>query len=354
MIRPFSSLNRNLWLTPLRSFLGQVPLCAVAFTAVSLCLHLPKASHSHWRTKLARVDFLGAALLILAVAALLAGLDAGSNRGWSDTLTVTSLSLNPVLFAAFLFVESRVATNPFAPGHIIFDRSLFACYAGNFFAVMGQTACIFFAPLFFQAVQGLSTTESGSLLIPCMVCAVGASLGGGYVIKRTGRYYWITFSGYTVLFLSVVPLMASIYARSTLGVVISLAGTATGAGSAITTTLVALLSNSSTADTAVVVASSYLFRSLGSAIGISVSSAVLQQVLRSELAARLGGGEAAREVEEAVRKDLGAIRDLPVAVARQVRDGYRMALGAAAGPSVLVCALAVVATLFVRERSMRK
>lgn len=340
--------------SPPRSFLGQVPFCAVAFIAVSLCLHLPKTDHSHWREKVARIDFLGAFLLICAVIGLLSGLDSGSNRGWSDTFTVVSLSLTPFLFAAFLYVEACVATNPFAPGHIIFDRSLFACYAGNFFAVTGQTASIFFAPLFFQAVQGLSTTQSGILLIPCMVAAVAASLSGGLIIKRTGRYYWVTFAGYAILFFSSISLMVSIYLRSTEGVVISLAGTATGAGSAITTTLVALLSNSTTADTAVVVASSYLFRSLGSSIGISVSSAVLQQVLRTQLAARLGGGDVARDIEERVRKDLGAIVDLPLGVARQVRDGYRVALGAAAGPSVFVCALAVLATLFVRERSMRK
>lgn len=322
--------------------------------AVLLFLHLPKAPHTHLREKIARVDFLGAALLVLAVIALLSGLDAGSNRGWYDVFTVVSLSLTPCLFAAFLYVERYVASEPFAPGHIIFDRSLFACYAGNFFVVAGQTACIFFAPMFFQAVQGMSTTKSGAMLIPCMVCAVAASLGGGYIIRRTGRYYWITAAGYVVCVLSAVPLMFSIYMWSTPGAVAGLAGTALGAGSAITTTLVALLSNSTPTDTAVVIASSYLFRSLGSSIGISVSSAVLQQVLRSELAARLGGGDIAREVEERVRKDLREIRKLPAGVAREVRDGYRVAVGTALGPSILFCALAVVATLFIREKSLKK
>ncbi|SPO00536.1 related to multidrug resistance protein [Cephalotrichum gorgonifer] len=338
------------------SFLGQVPLCAIAFTAVSLCLHLPKsAAHaSHWREKIARIDFLGAAILILAVVGLLTGLDSGSNRGWSDRLTVASLSITPLLFGAFLYVESHIATEPFAPGRIIFDRSLSACYLGNFFAIAGHTACIFFAPLFFQAVQGLSTTESGMRLVPCMVCAVAASLFGGYVIKKTGRYFWITVGGYAFLFLASVPLMVSIYMKSTLGVVLALAGTACGAGSAITTTLIALLSNSSTADTAVVIATSYLFRSLGSSIGISVSSAVLQQVLQSELATRLGGGDAAREVEERVRQDLRAIGDLPAAVEWQVREAYRIAVGTALGPAVAVLAVAVVVTFFVKEKSMKR
>lgn len=352
----FTSVNSNFAANSdfSRSFIGQVPLCILAFIAVYLCLHLPKIDHAHWREKIARIDFLGATFLVLAVIGLLAGLDSGSNRGWSDNLTVISLSLTPVLFGLFLYVESRIATHPFAPGHIIFNRSLFACYLGNFFGVAGQTACLFFAPLFFQAVQGLSTTRSGTMLIPCMVGAVSASLGGGYIIKRTGRYFWITLTGYAVLFLSAVPLMLSIYARSTPGVVITLTAVSVGAGSAITTTLIALLSNSATSDTAVVIATSYLFRSLGSSIGISVSSAVLQQVLRTQLAARLGSGDAAREVEERVRKDLRAIADLPVAIAAQVRESYRLAISAALAPAVGVLALAVVVTFFVRERSMKK
>lgn len=336
------------------SFLGQVPLCALAFASVSLLLHLPRKDHAHWREKVARVDFLGAALLVSAVTALLAGLDAGSNRGWSDSWTVAGLAAAPCLFAVFVLVEMRVASHPFAPGHIIFDRSLFACYLSNFFGTTGQIACIFFAPLFFQAVQGLSTTDSGTLLVPCMIFGVAASLGGGYVIRHTGRYYWITVAGYAVLFLSAPPLMAAIYARSTPGVVLGIAMTALGAGCGITTTLVALLSNALPEDTAVVVACSYLFRSLGSSIGISISSAVLQNVLRTELRTRLGDGDAARQIEESVRKDLRAIADLPAPVAADVRESYRLAVGAAMGPTVIVLAFAVVATFFIREKSMRK
>ncbi|PKS06820.1 hypothetical protein jhhlp_006896 [Lomentospora prolificans] len=336
------------------SFLGQVPLCVIAFITVSLALHLPKKDHAHWAEKVARIDFLGAALLVSAVVGLLAGLDAGSNRGWSDRFTLAGLISAPILFALFILVEMRVASHPFAPGHIIFDRSLFACYLANFFGTTGQTACIFFAPLFFQAVQGLSTTDSGSLLVPCMICAVAASLGGGFIIRRTGRYFWITVAGYALLFFSAPPLMASIYAKSTWGVVAGLSLSALGAGSGITTTLVALLSNALPEDTAVVVACSYLFRSLGSSIGISISSAVLQNVLRSELLRRLGDGDAAREVEERVRKDMRAIADLPPAVAADVRESYRLGVGAAMGPTVIVLAFAVFATIFIREKTMKK
>lgn len=177
-----------------------------------------------------RIDFLGAFTLVSAVVALLAGLDCGSNLGWSHMITIVFLSVTPILFGLFIFVEMKVASHPFAPGHIIFDRSLFACYLTNFFGVAGQMAIIFFMPLFFQAVKGNSATQSGVLLVPGMVSSVIASLFGGWVIKKTGRFYWITVSSYGLLLFALLPLTLSIWFRTTPGEVFGLVLTALGAG----------------------------------------------------------------------------------------------------------------------------
>ncbi|KAK7402977.1 hypothetical protein QQX98_011253 [Neonectria punicea] len=297
---------------------GQVPMCFGAFLAVYLVLDLPPVSHDHWLTRMRQIDFLGAFTLIIAVVALLAGLDSGSNLGWSHKVTLVSLSLAPVLFALFVFVEIKVASNPFAPGHIIFDRSLFACYLANFFGVAGQLAILFFMPLFFQAVQGNSATQSGVLLVPGMIAGVLASLFSGWFIKRTGRFYWITVSGYGLLLFSILPLGLSVLFRSTGGEVLGLVITSLGAGCGITTTLVGLLANAAVEDTAVVIACSYLFRSLGSSIGISTSSAVLQQVLRAQLATRLPNGNEAHDIGDRVRQSLDYIKELPPHIADQV------------------------------------
>jgi hypothetical protein len=48
-------------------------------------------------------------------------------------------------------VELKVAAEPFAPGRIVFERSLFACYLCNFFSFAGWLSALFYVPLFFQA-----------------------------------------------------------------------------------------------------------------------------------------------------------------------------------------------------------
>ncbi|KAF5590762.1 multidrug resistance [Fusarium pseudocircinatum] len=307
------------------SFLGQVPLCFLAFIAVYIVLDLPPVEHDHWLAKVRKIDFLGAFSLVAAVVALLFGLDSGSNLGWSHAMTVAALSLTPVLFALFFFIETNVASHPFTPGHIIFDRSLFACYGVGFFSGAGQTSTIFFLPLIFQAVQGLGATQSGSLLVPGMVAAVAGSLLGGWIIKRTEKFYAITLSANALVLVPVIPMGIFVWLRSTAGETIGLTIMSFGAGCAFVTTLISLLANAAAEDTAVVVACSYLFRSLGASIGISTGSAVLQQVLRMQLAARLPDGEEARKIEEKVRQSLDYIEELPPYLADQVRSSYQIA-----------------------------
>jgi hypothetical protein len=122
----------------------------IASVVVYFVLELPKVEHSHWFAKLQRIDFLGAFSLVTAVFALLVGMDRGGNVAWSDTITIVFLSISIPLFALFVFIEMRIAANPFAPGHIIFDRPLFASYLSNFFSLASHMGVVFYVPLYFQ------------------------------------------------------------------------------------------------------------------------------------------------------------------------------------------------------------
>lgn len=214
------------------SFIGQVPFVVLAFVTVYFVLHLPERDTSHWREKLSRVDFLGALLLVSAVLSLLVGLDNGSNDGWGTRRTVAPLAVSPALFAAFLLVETKVASHPFAPGHVVLAPHLAAGYLCNFFGVLGQMPVLFFLPLLYQAVDGVSAARAGLLLVPGSVFGVAASLGSGFLIRRTGRYYWVNVAGWGLLLLSTVPmvLFSGAWTNSQLGTSVALAMLATGAG----------------------------------------------------------------------------------------------------------------------------
>ncbi|ELQ44472.1 multidrug resistance protein fnx1 [Pyricularia oryzae Y34] len=329
------------------SFIGQFPICLAAFAAVYFILKSPDMGHAHWREKLAKIDFLGAACLIAAVFSLLLALDYGSNNGWGQIFTIVSLALAPVLFIVFVLVEMKVASHPFAPGHIIFDRSLFACYAANFFGVGGQMPVAYY---------GMTVVEASLLFIPGSIAGVVASLGSGYIIKRTGRYYWLTVVSYATLLLSSLPLVLStgILTDSVVGTTVGLALSSFGNGAGLTTTLVGLISNAAPEDAAVVIACSYLFRSLGLSIGVSVMSAVMQQALRTQLAAKLGDGDEALRIGERVRESLDYIGQLEPQLADVVRKSYRFGVAAVFMSNAIFLVFALVAAFYIREKRVTK
>lgn len=336
------------------SFIAQFPLCMVAFVAVYFVLDIAPPTDTKWMAKIRKIDFLGAFTLILGVVAVLVGLDSGSNFGWSHTITIVSLSLTPVFFALFMFVEMKVATFPFAPGRTIFDRNLFACYVSNFCGQGGFMAMVYIAPLYFQAVLGVSATVSGAFLVPPMLAVVSASVGGGWLVKKTGRFYWISVLSLGLALLAVIPAGLSVMFNSTVGELIGLFLVAFGSNCVVTTSLVGLIANADPDDMAIAVACSYLFRSLGSSIAVSLSSAALQQVLRTQLAARFEDGEEARQIEERVRQSLEYIKKLSPRQTKIVVESYRWATLGGYGPTAVLLVVGFIVSFWIREKPLRK
>ncbi|KAH0582294.1 hypothetical protein H2248_011931 [Termitomyces sp. 'cryptogamus'] len=146
----------------------------MAIASVSFGLHLPKSGPSDFSAKLKRVDFTGSLALIITVFSLLFGLDHGGNISWNDSVTLLSFSSFALFFILFGAIELRIASEPFAPKRIIFNRSLIAGYLVNFFGVAVGMNLIFHVSLYLQAVHGNTAAEAGLWLV---LCVVGGLLG---------------------------------------------------------------------------------------------------------------------------------------------------------------------------------
>jgi hypothetical protein len=330
-------------------------LCLVAFAAVYFVLHLPGIEDSHWREKLARIDFLGAFCLVAATFTLLLGLDRGSNVAWSNPIAIACLITSVPLFVIFVLVEMKWASNPFTPGHIIFERSLIASYLCNFFSMAGYMGTLFYIPLVFQAVDGVSAFEAGLRLIPGIIGSVMGSMGGGIIMQKTGKFYWITVIAYILLPFGslLVVLFSGFITNSTLGIITGTVFCGLGGGAGITTTLIALIANADPKDQAIATACSYLFRSLGSVIGLSISSTIVQQSLRTHLREKLNGDQADKIVER-VRESLEYINQLDPATRELVRSCYQKATNAAFCLTVVLVCGAMVSSFFIKEKKLSK
>ncbi|KAJ7184727.1 member of the major facilitator superfamily [Mycena filopes] len=333
-------------------FLFQVPVIIVAFVTVSFALHLPHTDTSDIKSKIRRVDFPGALSLVLCVFFLLFGLDRGGNIAWNDQYTILALSFFAAFFVLFAFVELSWAAEPFAPRRIIAHPSLIGAYMVNFFGLMSSFSMIFHVSLFYQAVLGKSPSEVGFWLLPTVVAGVVGSLTGGLIIQATGRYYWVTVGAYVAMVLGMVgtTLEAGIIAKSAVGVAVATFIGAVGNGTGVTTSLIALISNAGPADQAMATAASYLFRSLGSVVGLSIGSTLLQVSLRTSLRATLKGDVDVDEIIRRVRESLTYIDELDAVTAALVRAAYEHAVTVTMWFSTTAAACALVSAAFIREK----
>ena len=193
-----------------RTFYFQLPLIAIGFFNALLILKCPtKDQETDWKHMIEKIDFGGALALLAAISTLLVGLDRGSNVSWHSFSTLTCLCASLCLFVAFLLVEWKFAAHPFLPSRILADRSLLACSICNFLSHGGWLGIIYDLPLYWQAGEGLSATQSAIRLLPGSVAGAVGSLTAGWIMKKTGRCYWLTTVSYIIYAAGMVPILIS-------------------------------------------------------------------------------------------------------------------------------------------------
>lgn len=288
------------------AFFAQVPPAIVSAILVYVYIDVP-AKHSD-KSRLSRVDFLGSGVLVVALVLILLGLNSGGNTvPWTHPLVLVSLPLSLVGLAAFVYVELYVASEPVIPLRLLGNRSVLCACLDSFFMSMAYFAICFYVPIYFQ-IRGYSAFDAGKRLIPAAVGASISSLAVGWSMNRSGRYKLLIVIVNLIVMLS-VALLCTINLRQSAGpvfVYMFMAGF--GYGGLLTTNLgkfsafslysyfislqsiavlkivaVAVISAVPHDQQAVITSGTYLFRSTGSTIGITLASAVFQNLLRSSL-----------------------------------------------------------------------
>ncbi|KAL4896167.1 MFS general substrate transporter [Aspergillus ambiguus] len=308
------------------AFLIQIPFVVVSGILVIFTVKIPVKVTE--KSALKRVDFLGASTLVITLVLLLLGLNTGGNLvPWTHPLVLTTLPLSAVFLGLFVYVEAKIASEPVIPVRLLLDRTVASSCLTNWFSTMAVFGLLFYLPLFFQ-VQGLSATAAGVRLIPQAIGTSLGSLGSGILMRATGRYKIFNYIAVSIMVISSVlistltlttpPWLPFIY--------FFLMGVAYG--SMLTITLVALISAVDHGNHAVITSASYAFRSTGSTIGITIASAVFQNVLKSGLWSRLGDRKDAAEIISRLRDSLDEIGKLPMGLKDSVLNAYMDSLRA--------------------------
>ena len=266
------------------AFILLTPFTVVSGVGVAYFLPaLVSSKEQGLRTRLGRIDFGGSVVLVLAIALLLVGLnqedfsDAASWRVMKIVLPLAAAS-----FAVFIIIELYYAIEPVFPIQLLAKPSTVGVCLTSWFTAMAVYTLMFYVPLYFQ-LRGCSTSQTGLRLLPEPIGAGMGSFMAGVIMRLSGRYgvpktfAFVLFlagnTGFATVSLSTQSILTELF----------LLANGLGNGGILTVMLLALLSSVKHEHQAVITSIHYAFRSTGATIGISVSSFVFRQLLKSRI-----------------------------------------------------------------------
>ncbi|MDQ6839519.1 MAG: MFS transporter [Actinomycetota bacterium] len=132
-----------------------------------------------------RPDLTGAALILVALAALTYGLIEGPVLGWSSPAIAVSLALGALSVVAVILVEGH-RRHPMLPLGIFRGRQLSAANGVTFVIYGALTAALFLLPTELQVGRHYSPTAAGIALLPVTAIMLVLSARSGRLAARIG------------------------------------------------------------------------------------------------------------------------------------------------------------------------
>jgi EmrB/QacA subfamily drug resistance transporter len=317
-------------------FTINVPLGIIAMVVTTSALRLPFVRQKR------SVDYVGATLLVGSVTTLiLMATWAGEGRySWGSAVTIGLGAASLVLAAVFVLWELR-NPEPIVPMRLFRNPivavivPMMVCLGTIMF---GATA---FLPLYLQAVDGVSATESGLLLLPLMLGVTISSITSGRITSRTGRYKAWPIAGSSLAAIGVLLLAFLDGDTTRLYISVAMLSIGLGFGMVMPTSTLAVQNSVEWHDLGVATSLVTFFRSLGGAVGLAVCGAIFNARMRNS------------GVPEQLLRSPSAINDLPPGQREPVIDALADAIGfifVVVTPVMVVC---VVLSLFVKEIPLR-
>ncbi|MFJ4694468.1 MDR family MFS transporter [Streptomyces sp. NPDC088766] len=328
------------------AFYINLPLGVVALGLITAVLHLPK------KRSQARIDYLGAGLLTVGITSIvLVTTWGGTEYAWSSARIMELIGIGVAALVGFVFWQTR-AVEPILPLHIFRSRNFTLMSVIGFITGFVMFGATLFLPLYQQAVQGASATNSGLLLLPMLGAMLVTSMVAGRITTSSGRYKVFPVLGGALMIVGLYLLstMDTGTSRFTSGVFMAVVGL--GMGCLMQITMLVAQNSVEMKDMGVASSSATLFRTLGSSFGVAIMGALFNSRVQDAMSER-AGALGSKITEQSAQLDAAGLAKLPA----PVREAYQYAVSdgthAAFVLGAVVAVVALVAAVFVKEVPLR-
>jgi EmrB/QacA subfamily drug resistance transporter len=281
-------------------FLVNVPIGIIALFVVSKVLHLPHIRHDH------RIDWWGAAALVIGLVPLLIVAEQGNTWGWASGGVLGLIALGVLGLAAFVFVEFRMGDEALIPMRLFRSRVFSIGLGAGLLVGLGMFGALSCLPLYLQIAKGASPTQAGLLMLPMMLGIMISSIASGQLTMRTGRYKIFPVIGVAMLVVAFALLLTVTVdtAYWKLDLIFLLIGG--GLGLNMQTLTIAVQNAVPAKDIGVATASATFFRQVGGTLGVAVFLSLLFNTLPDKIGSAMASASSRPEFQAAAAKAAGS------------------------------------------------
>jgi EmrB/QacA subfamily drug resistance transporter len=267
-------------------FYINLPTGVLALAVIAIALPARPSRRRH------TIDYLGAALLSLALTAVILATSLGGNSfPWGSPFIVAMGGTAILSILAFVAVEAR-SSEPILSLSLFRNRTFAITSAVGLIVGLSLFGSVTYLPIHLQLVKGESPTASGLQLMPMMLGMLVTSVVSGRLISRWGRYRPFPIAGTILmtiglLLMSRISVETSVWETSADALVLGL-----GMGMIMQVLVLAVQNSVDYEHLGVATSGATLFRAIGGALGVAVFGAIFAHALQAQLSAVLPPGTA--------------------------------------------------------------
>ncbi|QSS61569.1 hypothetical protein I7I51_03746 [Histoplasma capsulatum] len=176
-------------------FYINLPIGAVTLAIVIFVLKMPKTksgtdlASAFFKKKMLHLDPFGMLCFFPGMLCLLLALQwDGRTYGWNSARIIVLLAVFVLLLLGFVGLQVWNKEYANVPGRIAAQRSMVAgvyytiCTGGHMLVVL------YYLPIWFQAIKGVSAVNSGINILPTMLSVVVGGIAAGTLVSKIGYY----------------------------------------------------------------------------------------------------------------------------------------------------------------------